>query len=82
MNAMSLLGSLMGNNAVSSGLGGQLLGGLMGGGGMGMGQPRSSSSGFGQNAIMGVLGGLAVSALTSYAKNKRLLANFEAMSID
>lgn len=86
MDAMGLLGSLMGNNAVASGGGGNLLGsllgGAMGGGGgaggmlgsvlssaMGGSQGRSSS-GFGQKALMGVLGGLAVAAATKYVRNR------------
>lgn len=37
MNAVKLLGSLLGNQSLSSGLGGKLLGGLLGGGGGGGG---------------------------------------------
>jgi len=51
----------------SGGMLGAAAGSLLGGG------SRSStggSSGFGRNAIVGMLGSLAVSALTSYAKNK------------
>ena len=39
MDAIRLLGSLMGNRSLASGLGGQLLGSLLGGGGGG--QPVS-----------------------------------------
>lgn len=73
MDAMSLLGSLMGNNAVGGGIGGQLIGGLLGGGGGNPMQNRmgsGGSSGFGKKAMMGVLGGLAVTALMKYAKNR------------
>lgn len=89
MNALSLLGSLMGNNATGSNVGGQLLGGLLGGSGGGMlggsgggllgaaagsllggGSRSSRRGGFGRNAIVGMLGSLAVSALTTYVKSK------------
>jgi uncharacterized membrane protein YebE (DUF533 family) len=92
MNALGLLGSLMGNNATGSNVGGQLISGLLGGsaggllgrggsGGLlsaaagsllggGARSRRGGTSGFGRNAIIGMLGSLAVSALTSYAKNK------------
>ena len=89
MNALSLLGSLMGNNATGSNIGGQLLDGLLGGRGGGL-LGRGSSGGLlsaaagmlgggtrpsrggasGRNAIIGILGSLAVSALTNYAKHK------------
>ena len=52
MDAIKLLGSLLGNKSLSSGLGGQLLGGLLGGGG------RQQSSGGGLGGLLGsVLGG-------------------------
>ncbi len=50
MDAMKLLGGLMGNKSLSSGLGGKLLGGLLGGGG----QKQQSGGG----GIAGLLGGL------------------------
>lgn len=49
MDAIKLLGSLMGNKSLSSGLGSQLLGGLLGGGQ----QKQSASSG-----LAGILGGM------------------------
>lgn len=53
MDAMKLLGSLLKNQSLSSGLGQQLLGGLLGGG-----QPQQQSSGGGLAGILGsVLGG-------------------------
>ncbi len=69
MDAMGLLGSLMGGGGMASGLGGQLIGGLLGGGGA-PGGGQTGSSGFGSKAVMGVLGGLAVTALTKYASGK------------
>ena len=52
MDAIKLLGSLLGNKSLSSGLGGQLLGGLLGGGG------NQQSSGGGLGGLLGsVLGG-------------------------
>lgn len=51
MDAIKLLGSLMGNKSLASGLGSQLLGGLLGGGGQQ--QQASSSSG-----LAGILGGM------------------------
>lgn len=52
MDAIKLLGSLLGNKSLSSGLGQQLLGGLLGGGG------GQQSSGGGLGGILGsVLGG-------------------------
>jgi len=48
MDAIKLLGSLMGNKSLSSGLGSQLLGGLLGGG-----QQEKQSSG-----LAGILGGV------------------------
>ncbi len=72
MDAMQLLGSLLGNNATSSGMGNQILGqlasSLSGGGQAGYG----GQSGYGgqQSAagggVMAVLGGLAMSALQQY----------------
>jgi len=53
MDAIRLLGSLMGNQSLASGLGGKLLGGLLGGGG---GQPQQQASGLG-GILSGVLGG-------------------------
>lgn len=54
MDAIKLLGSLMGNKSLSSGLGGKLLGGLLGGGG----QQQQQQSGGGLAGILsGVLGG-------------------------
>lgn len=51
MDAVKLLGSLLGNRALSSGLGGKLLGGLLGGGGQ-------QSGGGGLGGLLGsVLGG-------------------------
>ena len=98
MDAIGLLGSLMGNNAVTPGGGGggllgSLIGGAMGGGAGGMlgsatgsgtlgtlgnviggaiGGARGggSESGFMSKTVMGVIGGLAVSAITKYAQNK------------
>ena len=98
MDAIGLLGSLMGNNAVTSrggggGVLGSLLGGALGGGAGGMlgsatgsgalgslgnmlggaiGGARGggSSAGFGQRALLGVLGGLAVAAVSKYARNR------------
>ena len=52
MDAIKLLGSLMGNQSLASGLGGKLLGGLLGGGG---GQ-QQQASGLG-GILSGVLGG-------------------------
>jgi len=53
MDAMKLLGSLLKNQSLSSGLGQQLLGGLLGGG-----QSQQQSSGGGLSGILGsVLGG-------------------------
>ena len=52
MDAIKLLTSLMGNKSLASGLGSQLLGGLLGGGG-GQQQQASSSSG-----LAGILGGM------------------------
>ena len=55
MDAIKLLSGLLGNKSLSSGLGGQLLGGLLGGGG---GGGRSSGGGGGLGNILGsVLGG-------------------------
>ena len=51
MDAIRLLGSLMGNQSLASGLGGKLLGGLLGGGGQ-----QQQSSGLG-GILSGVLGG-------------------------
>ncbi len=51
MNAIKLLGSLMGNKSLASGLGSQLLGGLLGGGQQQ--QQASQSSG-----LAGILGGV------------------------
>ena len=42
MNAIKLLGSLMGNKSLASGLGSQLLGGLLGGGQQQQQAPASS----------------------------------------
>ena len=54
MDAIKLLGSLMGNRSLASGLGGKLLGGLLGGGG----QQQQQQSGGGLSGILsGVLGG-------------------------
>lgn len=54
MDALKLLGSLMGNKSLSSGLGSQLLGGLLGGGS----QQQSGSQSSGLAGILsGVLGG-------------------------
>jgi uncharacterized membrane protein YebE (DUF533 family) len=50
-----------------SGLLGAAAGSLLGGGSR---SRRGGASGFGRNAIIGMLGSLAVSALTNYAKNK------------
>ncbi len=50
MDAIKLLGSLMGNKSLASGLGSQLLGGLLGGGQQ---QQASASSG-----LAGILGGM------------------------
>ena len=52
MDAIKLLGSLMGNKSLASGLGSQLLGGLLGGGGQQQ-QQASQSSG-----LAGILGGM------------------------
>ena len=52
MDAIRLLGSLMGNQSLASGLGGKLLGGLLGGGG----QQQQQASGLG-GILSGVLGG-------------------------
>jgi hypothetical protein len=90
MNALDLLGSLIGNNATGSNIGRQLLGGLLGGSGGGMlggsggggllsaaagsllgGGARSARGGASsRSAIIGILGSLAVSALTNYAKQQ------------
>lgn len=89
MNALSLLGSLIGNNATGSNIGGQLFGGLLGGssggrlggGGGGLlnaaagnllgGGARPARGGASsRSAIIGILGSLAVSALTNYAKHQ------------
>jgi uncharacterized membrane protein YebE (DUF533 family) len=90
MNALGLLGSLMGNNATGSNIGGQLLSGLLGGsgggrlgrgGGSGLlsaaagsllgGRERPARGGASsRSAIIGILGSLAVSALTNYAKHQ------------
>ena len=51
MNAIKLLGSLMGNKSLASGLGSQLLGGLLGGGQQQQQAPASSG-------LAGLLGGL------------------------
>lgn len=78
MNALGLLGSLIGNNATGSNIGGPLLGG--GGGGgllsaaavslLGGGARPSRGSTSSRSAIVGILGSLAVSALTNYAKHQ------------
>ena len=52
MDAIKLLTSLMGNRSLASGLGSQLLGGLLGGGGQRQ-QQASSNSG-----LAGILGGM------------------------
>lgn len=52
MDAIKLLGSLMGNQSLASGLGGKLLGGLLGGGQ----QQQQQASGLG-GILSGVLGG-------------------------
>jgi uncharacterized membrane protein YebE (DUF533 family) len=82
MSALDLLGSLMGNNATGSNIGGPLLGGLLGGGGgggllsaaagslLGGGARPSRGSTSSRSAIVGILGSLAVSALTNYAKHQ------------
>lgn len=97
MDAIRLLGSLMGNNAVARGGRGGLLGSLLGkalgggaggmrgsgtgrdtlgtlghvlGGAIGGGRGGRSSAGFGSKSLMGVLGGLAVAAISKYARNK------------
>ena len=59
MDAVKLLGSLMGNKSLSSGLGSQLLGSLLGGGGGGGQQPQQQSSGGGQQPQQSSGGGLA-----------------------
>jgi len=51
MDAIKLLGSLMGNKSLSSGLGSQLLGGLLGGGQQQAQQPANSG-------LAGILGGI------------------------
>ena len=51
MNAIKLLGSLMGNKSLASGLGSQLLGGLLGGGQQQQQAPASSG-------LAGLLGGV------------------------
>ena len=53
MDAIKLLGSLMGNSSLASGLGGKLLGGLLGGGQ----QPQQSGGGGLAGILSGVLGG-------------------------
>ena len=53
MDAIKLLGSLMGNRSLASGLGGKLLGGLLGGGG----QQQQQSGGGLSGILSGVLGG-------------------------
>ena len=53
MDALKLLGSLMGNKSLSSGLGSQLLGGLLGGGS----QQQSGSQSSGLAGILSGLGG-------------------------
>ena len=67
MDAIRLLGSLMGNGALSSGIGGQLLGGLLGGGqqagGGGLGGLLGGLMGGGQQAGGGGLGGLLGSVM-------------------
>ena len=55
MNAIKLLGSLMGGQSLASGIGGKLLGGLLGGGG---GQQQQQQGGGGLAGILsGVMGG-------------------------
>ena len=86
MDAIRLLGSLMGNNAVARGGRGGLLDSLLGkalggstgrgtlgnvlGGARGGARGGRSSSGFGSQTLMSVLGGLAVAAISKYARNK------------
>ena len=90
MDAIGLLGSLMGNNAVGSGGGGGVLGSLIGGAlGGGAGGALGGLTGSGTMGMMGnvlggaiggsrgggsklagVLGGLAVAAITKYAQSK------------
>lgn len=52
MDAMKLLGGLLNNKSLSSGLGSQLLGSILGGGG---GQQQSGGGGLG--SLLGILGG-------------------------
>jgi uncharacterized membrane protein YebE (DUF533 family) len=81
MNALDLLGSLVGNNATGSNIGGQLLGGLLGGSGgrllnaaagnlLGGGARPARGGASSRSAIIGILGSRAVSALTNYAKHQ------------
>ncbi len=82
MDFIGLLGNLMSNNATGAGGGaGGMLGSATGsgtlgtlgnvlGGAIGGARGGGSSAGFGSKALMGVLGGLAVSAVTKYARNK------------
>ena len=75
MDAIRLLGSLMGSGALSSGLGGKLLGGLLGGGqqagGGGLGGLLGSVMGGGQQQAGGGLGGLLGSVMGGGAQEQQ-----------
>ncbi len=80
VDAIKILGSLMGNNAVSSGLGAQVLksvlGGALGGGsgagasGSGLGGLLGGVLGSGGSSGGGLLGGLAEAALKQFGQNQ------------
>lgn len=72
VNAIKILGSLMGNNTVSSGLGSQVLKGLLGGGGAaaggGLGGLLTGALGGGGSTGGGIFGGLAEAALKQFTQ--------------
>ncbi len=76
VDAIKILGSLMGNNAVSSGLGAQVLKSVLGGGlgagasGSGLGGLLGSVLGSRGSSGGGLLGGLAEAALKQFGQNQ------------
>ncbi len=73
VDAIKILGSLMGNNAVSSGLGAQVLKSVLGGAGAsgsGLGGLLGGVLGSGGSSGGGLLGGLAEAALKQFGQNQ------------
>lgn len=80
VDAVKILGSILGNNAVSSGLGAQVLKGVLGGAlrgtsgsgasGGGLGSMLSNALGSGGSGGGGILGGLAAAALKQFSQKQ------------